>query len=88
MVFILKKKSIDMKVVMGRVNKVIESIAPHDSKKRYEALGVEVLKGQATFLDKNTLEVNKRRITGKKIVIATGSEPFILKSPDSSPSTT
>lgn len=77
----IKEKQVDMKAVMGRVKEVIESIAPHDSKERYEALGVKVLKGQARFLDKHTLEINHKKIKGKKIVIATGSEPFVPEIP-------
>jgi len=37
--------------------------------------GVEVLWGEARFLDKNSLEVNGETIVAKYIVIATGSQP-------------
>ena len=37
----------------------------------------KLLKGRASFLDDHTLEVNGTKISGKKIIIATGSSPLI-----------
>lgn len=37
---------------------------------------VEWLKGTGRFLDAHTIEVNEQRIVGKKILIATGSQPI------------
>lgn len=42
---------------------------------------VEVIKGFATFVDKNTVEVNGKKITAKHITIATGGRPSIPKVP-------
>jgi glutathione reductase (NADPH) len=42
---------------------------------------VEVIKGFATFVDKNTVEVNGKHITAKHITIATGGRPSIPKIP-------
>ncbi len=39
------------------------------------AKGVAYVRGAARFLDKNTLEVNGRRLTARHIVIATGGRP-------------
>ncbi len=42
---------------------------------------VEVIKGFATFVDKNTVEVNGKKITAKHITIATGGRPSIPNVP-------
>jgi pyruvate/2-oxoglutarate dehydrogenase complex dihydrolipoamide dehydrogenase (E3) component len=68
---------VDLGKVMDRVKKIIAEIAPHDSKERYESLGVVVWQGQASFLTSHSIEVNESILTGKKIVIATGSSPLI-----------
>lgn len=39
--------------------------------------GVELITGEAAFLDEHTLEVNGRRLTAERIVIATGGEPAV-----------
>ncbi|MEM6936388.1 MAG: VTT domain-containing protein, partial [Pseudomonadota bacterium] len=38
---------VDFAAVMGRVQKIIETIEPHDSPERYESLGVECVSGHA-----------------------------------------
>ncbi|MCH4891392.1 hypothetical protein EZV73_27730 [Acidaminobacter sp. JC074] len=63
--------------VMKNVSDVISDIAPHDSIERYESLGVKVYEGYASIKDGHTVLVNNQEITGKNIVIATGSSPFI-----------
>jgi len=42
---------------------------------------VEVIKGFATFVDKNTVEVNGKKITAEHITIATGGRPSIPNIP-------
>jgi len=69
--------NIDMNHVMKNVSEVISDIAPHDSKERYESLGVSVYEGMASIVDGHTVLVNNQKISGKKIVIATGSKPFV-----------
>lgn len=38
--------------------------------------GVTIMNGQASFIDKNTLQVENKIITAENIIIATGSQPF------------
>ncbi len=71
------KTKIEIEKIMKRVDLVIKSIAPHDSKDRYESLGVEVLEGFGKFVDNHTIAIGERKITAKSIVIATGSEPSV-----------
>ena len=42
---------------------------------------IEVIKGFATFVDKNTVEVNGKKITAEHITIATGGRPSIPNIP-------
>jgi glutathione reductase (NADPH) len=42
---------------------------------------VDVIKGWASFVDKNTVKVGDRKITAKHIMIATGGQPFIPEIP-------
>jgi len=73
--------NIDIKKVLKRVNAVIESIAPHDSKERYESMGVEVFLEEAILKDNHTVRIGNKTISGKYIVIATGSEPMVPSIP-------
>src|SRR5437667_1332215 len=53
----------------------------HDyRKKKYESLvgdHIRIEKGHAQFVDPHTVEVNGKRLTGDKVVIATGSRPVV-----------
>ncbi|WP_292123895.1 FAD-dependent oxidoreductase [Mesorhizobium sp.] len=65
----------DFAAIMGRIQKVVARVAPHDSAERYRELGVEVVKGHARLVDPWTVEVEGRRLSGRRIVLATGAEP-------------
>lgn len=68
-------------VDLGRVNdhvqSVIDRIQPHDDPERFRAYGCEVLFGRAEFVDAHRVRVNDEIVRGRRIVIATGSRPFI-----------
>jgi pyruvate/2-oxoglutarate dehydrogenase complex dihydrolipoamide dehydrogenase (E3) component len=72
-------KEVDLAAIMERVRSVIKEIRPHDSRERYESLGVDVITGQGELIDNHTIRVGERIITTKSIVIATGSQPVIPK---------
>lgn len=65
----------DFADVMERVQRVVETVAPHDSVERYERLGVECLQGEARILSPWEVEVGGRRLTTRAIVVATGARP-------------
>ena len=67
----------DLAAVMARVNGIIERLAPHDSKERFESLGVEVLKARAALADGHTVRAGDRLLKGSHIVIATGALPLV-----------
>ncbi|MCP4050844.1 MAG: FAD-dependent oxidoreductase [bacterium] len=70
-------KNVNLEKVMARVKSVIKEAGTHDSKERYEKLGVKVYFDRAVLKNRHTVQLSDKQITGKYIVIATGSEPFI-----------
>lgn len=67
------------KINFGRIHdhiqQVIGALAPEDSTERFTALGVEVIKAEAKFVDKRTLKAGDRIIRARRFIIATGSKP-------------
>lgn len=62
---------------IDRKQRIIAAIAPHDSPELLSKAGVEVIHGVARFLGPHRIETGERVVEAAKIVIATGSEPFI-----------
>ncbi len=77
----LERATIDFGDAMAWVRDAQARIQPNDSAERFRGLGVEVIEGTARFVGERELEVNGRRIGAKRIVIATGSRPFIPRVP-------
>ena len=77
--FGLKSASVefDFAEIMERVQRVIETVEPHDSVERYSRLGVECIQGQAKIISPYTVEVDSRTLTTRAIVIAAGARPFV-----------
>lgn len=73
----VKKSPVDYSLVADRIQKVINTIQVHDSVERFNGLGVEVAFGTAEFVDSHSVKVDKRVMTAKKWLVATGSSPFI-----------
>ena len=71
------KVDFDFAAVMERVQRVIETIEPHDSIERYTELGVECIQGEARITSPTTVEVNGRSIKTLNIIIASGARPFV-----------
>lgn len=67
----------DFAEVMERVQRVIRTVAPHDSVERYTGLGVNCIMGTARITTPYTVEVNGLTLTTRNIVIATGARPFV-----------
>jgi pyruvate/2-oxoglutarate dehydrogenase complex dihydrolipoamide dehydrogenase (E3) component/uncharacterized membrane protein YdjX (TVP38/TMEM64 family) len=68
--------------VMERVQRVVRTVAPHDSIERYTELGVECLEGEARIVSPWEVEVRlnsgeTRRLATRAIVIAAGARPFV-----------
>ena len=68
--------------VADHVHRVIDAIAPNDSKERFTGLGVRVIEGEARFFDGKTVVVGpasdvRFEIRARRFVIATGSRPIV-----------
>ncbi|MDP2109159.1 MAG: FAD-dependent oxidoreductase, partial [Rhodocyclaceae bacterium] len=68
--------------VMERVQRVVQTVAPHDSVERYTSLGVEVIEGTAKLVTPWEVEVTRNsgaseRLTTRGVVIAAGARPFV-----------
>lgn len=71
----------DFAEVMSRVQRVIQTVAPHDSVERYTQLGVEVLQGKAIITSPWSIAVDGQTLTTRTIVLATGAHPVVPKIP-------
>ena len=56
---------------------VIEEIAPMDSQERFEGFGVQVIREYGRFTGPQTVEAGPHEITARRIIVATGSGPFV-----------
>ncbi|MDP2631715.1 MAG: dihydrolipoyl dehydrogenase [Candidatus Uhrbacteria bacterium] len=65
--------------IMQRKDNVIDTITGTGKKldRIAKELGIDVVKGEAIFLDAHTLKIAKKKISGKSIIIATGSVDFV-----------
>ena len=72
---------VDIKKAMNYVYERQEIIRVHENAQWLKDQGINVVLGNASFTGKNEIEVNEKKYTGKKIVIATGSKPKKLKVP-------
>ena len=72
-----QEADVDFAKVQAHVAGVIEAIAPNDSVERFEALGVEVIKAAARFVDAQTVEAGDLKVQARRFVIATGSRAAV-----------
>lgn len=69
--------AVDIKSVNQAIKTAIDTIQVHDSRERFEALGCEVITGEAYFTSASQVQVGDRKIDAKCVVIATGSSVWI-----------
>jgi len=74
--------SVDFPAVMGRVQKIIKTIEPHDSVERYEGMGVQCEHGRARILSPYEVEITygdggQKIVSAERIVVASGARPFV-----------
>ncbi|MGO2133440.1 MAG: FAD-dependent oxidoreductase [Halomonas sp.] len=63
--------------VMSHVHQAIREVEPHDSRERYEGLGVEVVEGNARLEDPWRVRIGERVVTTRHVIIASGARPRI-----------
>ena len=68
---------LDFKKLMSYVNWFPETGQAHINKSIKKYKNLEVLKNKAKFIDSKTVQVGNKKVTGDKIIIATGSKNFI-----------
>ncbi|MEO1045650.1 MAG: FAD-dependent oxidoreductase [Pseudomonadota bacterium] len=73
---------VDFQAVHDHIHAAIATIAPEDSQERFEEMGVDVIRGNASFTGPKSLTValnagGTREISAPRIVIATGSRAFV-----------
>src|SRR3954464_14944040 len=72
----LPAPEIDTSLVWKRIREVQQAIATtDDDPKRYESLGVDIVRGDATVTGPNTVEVDGRVLDTRFILLCTGSRP-------------
>jgi len=69
--------AVDWAGVNRHVHQVIANIAPNDSQKRFEDMGVRVIRAAGKFIDGRTLQAGNVSIRARYFVVATGSSPFV-----------
>lgn len=69
--------SVDYAAAKDHVADVIAQIEPVDSQERFESLGVRVIREFGRFISPTEVEAGDYRITARRIVISTGSSPFV-----------
>nr|WP_300999858.1 bifunctional TVP38/TMEM64 family protein/FAD-dependent oxidoreductase [Halomonas sp.] len=72
---------IDFQAVMAHVHRAVREIEPHDSRERYEGLGVDVVAGEAFLQDpwrvRVTAEEATQLLTTRHVIIASGARPKV-----------
>lgn len=76
---------VDFCEVMGHVKRAVREVKPHDSRERYESLGVEVVAGRAYLEDPWRVRVEgangERVLTARHVIIASGARPRVPNLP-------
>lgn len=65
--------AVNFPAVMERMRQLRAGISENDSADRFKKLGVDVFLGEASFLDRDRIQVSDRILNFKKAVIATGA---------------
>jgi len=70
------KMGVDFRALVRQKDEVVHAYR----KKKYESLvegRISIEKGYVQFVDAHTIEVDGKRVTGEKVLIATGSRPLV-----------
>jgi len=72
---------INSRGVFDHVHAIVEGIAPEATPEHLLALGVQLVAGEARFLDRQTVAAGQRQVRARHFVVATGSRPVVPEIP-------
>lgn len=73
--------TVDYAAAKDHVADVVATIEPMDSQERFEGFGVTVIREFGTFISATEVQAGETIISARRIVIATGSSPFVPSIP-------
>ncbi len=68
---------IDFPSLMASMRTAREAVGRHDDPERFRAMGIEVIRGEASLLEGGRIRVDGRELSARKTVITTGSRPGV-----------
>jgi pyruvate/2-oxoglutarate dehydrogenase complex dihydrolipoamide dehydrogenase (E3) component len=72
------KFTINTSDVLNHVRKIVQKVAQNHEPEDLEKSGIKIIFGTPAFINSNTIEIDKKiKITAKKYIICTGSQPVI-----------
>ena len=72
---VIGEPRLDFAAIAKRQRRIVAAIAEDERIDRFTARGIEVISGDARFIDSNRLLIGTREIRGERFVIATGTAP-------------
>jgi pyruvate/2-oxoglutarate dehydrogenase complex dihydrolipoamide dehydrogenase (E3) component len=73
----IEEPRINTRRMHDHLDQVITGLAPRDSEARMKALGIEILKAEARFVDQRTLSAGETLIRARRFVLATGAKSVL-----------
>ncbi|MDN4094582.1 mercury(II) reductase [Brevibacillus agri] len=68
---------VDLSTLVDQKNELVQYLRHEKYINLIDEYGFEIIQGEATFVDEQTVEVNGQKITAKHFLIATGASPSI-----------
>jgi pyruvate/2-oxoglutarate dehydrogenase complex dihydrolipoamide dehydrogenase (E3) component len=66
-----------MAAVRQHIQNVIQEVYQHETPEATSKRGIEVVTGEARFLDAHTVQVDSRQMRARKFIVATGGRPAV-----------
>jgi pyruvate/2-oxoglutarate dehydrogenase complex dihydrolipoamide dehydrogenase (E3) component len=68
---------VDTAEILKRVRDIVQNVYSEETPEKLQSDGIEYLNGAAKFISESTVEVKGEKISANKIIISTGSSPFV-----------
>ncbi|QQD84542.1 MULTISPECIES: mercury(II) reductase [Jeotgalicoccus] len=72
-----KAESVDMATLTENKDKLVEGMRQQKYVDLIDEYGIDLIRGEASFIDENTVEVNGQKYIANKFLISTGASPSI-----------